>query len=361
MRLFDCQACGNAVHFENASCVECGHLLGYMSDQATLSALEAEGDAWRPLAAPETLFRFCANSVEGACNWLIPTDSPETLCASCRHNLVVPDLSDESHRRAWVALEQAKHYLVYSLLRWHLPLPNRTDDPQEGLGFEFLADVNSPDGTVTQVTTGHDNGRITINIAEADDSEREARRKAMGEPYRTLLGHFRHEIGHFYWDRLVRDDPARLTQCRALFGDDSIDYSAALQQHYAAGPPADWHLRFISAYASSHAWEDFAETWAHYMHMVDALETAYAYGLILRPKAVRRAPLSGMVSFDPYTTGTIDDLLRAWVPLTVAVNSLNRSLGQPDLYPFVMPEAVIAKLGFIHELVRAAGKAFASV
>jgi hypothetical protein len=352
MRLFDCQACGNSLHFENANCVDCGHLLGYIPERTTLSALEPDGDGWRPLAEPNSHYRFCANAVEGACNWLIPGDSPETLCASCRYNLVVPDLKEEGNHRAWVAIEQAKHYLVYSLLRWQLPVPNRMDDPQEGLGFEFLADIVGPGGEIEHVTTGHDHGRITINISEADDAEREARRTAMGEPYRTLLGHFRHEIGHYYWDRLVRDTPERLEAYRALFGDDRADYGASLARHYESGPPPDWSLRFISAYANAHPWEDFAETWAHYMHMVDALETAHAYGLILRPKAARQAPLSGTVSFDPYLNGTIDDLTRAWVPLTVAVNSLNRSLGQPDLYPFVMSEAIIAKLAFIHDLVR---------
>ena len=94
--------------------------------------------------------------------------------------------------------------------------------------------------------TGHENGIITIALAEADGFERERRRLEMGEPYCTLLGHFRHEVGHHFWDLLVRDG-GQLQACRALFGDDSEDYQAALQRHYRDGPVPDWQQRYVSA------------------------------------------------------------------------------------------------------------------
>jgi hypothetical protein len=172
----------------------------------------------------------------------------------------------------------------------------------------------------------------------------------MGEPYRTLLGHFRHEIAHYYWDRLVRDG-GQLERFRAVFGDETRDYGEALQQHYASGPPADWQNSYISAYAASHAWEDFAETWAHYTHIVDGLETARAFGVTIRPSAEAGGPTDVEIDFEPYAAKSAAHLVNYWVPLTVAINSVNRSMGQPDLYPFVLPPPVMAKLQFLHELV----------
>src|SRR6202047_3353338 len=172
----------------------------------------------------------------------------------------------------------------------------------------------------------------------------------MGEPYRTLLGHFRHEIAHYYWDRLVADSPA-IEEFRQLFGDEREHYGAALQQHYADGPAPDWAERFVTAYASSHPWEDFAETWAHYFHMVDTLETAFAFGLRLRPTVAKGAGLAAAIDFDPYAA-EMDRIIDAWLPLTFAVNSINRSMGQPDLYPFVLSPAVISKLAFLHYRIR---------
>jgi hypothetical protein len=199
--------------------------------------------------------------------------------------------------------------------------------------------------------TGHDNGLITINLAEADDSERERQRHQMGEPYRTLLGHFRHEIAHYYWSRLIASSD-RLPEFRDLFGDERKDYARALQDHYAKGPPEDWPSHYVTAYASSHPWEDFAETWAHYFHMVDTLETARAFGVSLRPKVAKGADLTAKIDFDPYRS-EMERIIEAWLPLTFAVNSINRSMGQPDLYPFVVTPTVIAKLTFVHDRIRA--------
>ncbi|WP_075217650.1 zinc-binding metallopeptidase family protein [Mongoliimonas terrestris] len=350
MKLFECQNCRNPVHFENTVCVNCGFRLGYLPEHTLLSAVEPDGDAFTALGDRSRPYVFCDNAGYDACNWLVPAGEDTTLCIACRHNRTVPDLTVDSNLASWRKMELAKHHLFYSLLRWRLPMPDRTEDPEEGLAFDFLADVTAPDGTVERVLTGHDAGLITINIAEADDAEREARRTAMMEPYRTLLGHFRHEVGHYYWDRLVRDR-GNVDQFRALFGDESRDYGEALQTHYTNGPPADWRQSFISTYATAHPWEDFAETWAHYIHMVDALETARAFGLKIRPRIRNAEDLAGEVDFQPYAAANAQDLVDAWVPLTVAINSLNRSMGQPDLYPFVLSVPVMEKLQFIHEIV----------
>ena len=345
MKLFQCRHCGQLVYFENDHCERCGHKLGFLATAMSLSALEPAGEEWRALAAgKDESFRFCANAVWGACNWLVPAGSVETLCAACRHNLVIPDTSLAENVALWQKLERAKHRLIYSLLRLELPLADRTEDPDHGLGFEFLA--VAPDA---RVMTGHDNGRITLALSEADDAERERMRLEMGETYRTLLGHFRHEVGHHYWDVLVRD-AGRLDPCRALFGDDTEDYGAALQRHYDQGPPADWQQHFVSAYASAHPWEDFAETWAHYLHIVDTLESGAAFGLRIRPKLAGGA-LDAALDFDPYRSEDVEQLVDAWLPLVFAVNSLNRAMGQPDLYPFVLAPEVVRKLGFIHDLV----------
>jgi hypothetical protein len=357
MRLFACQGCGNAVHFDNTTCLSCGRRLGYLPERFVVTALEPGDDGSHvALADPARgAVVFCDNARHDACNWLLPAAEAGGLCRCCRHNRVVPDLSVADNLADWRKLEGALHHLFYSLMRWRLPLVDQTEAPDSGLAFDLLAEVADETGAVKPVMTGHADGVITLALAEADDATREARRTALAEPYRTLLGHFRHEIAHYYWDRLVRDG-GQLEACRAIFGDDSADYGAALQRHYAEGPPADWREHFISAYASCHPWEDFAETFAHYTHMVDALETAHAYGLVVRSRVTTASDLEAEVDFDPYVSGGIDDLVAAWVPVTVAVNSLNRSMGQPDLYPFVNTPAVVEKLGFIHHLIRRAGR-----
>jgi hypothetical protein len=200
--------------------------------------------------------------------------------------------------------------------------------------------------------TGHDEGVITLNIVEADDAERESRRVMMGETYRTLVGHFRHEIGHYYWDRLVRDGD-QLEAFRAVFGDERQDYAQALQRHHSVGPSDDWQNAYISRYATSHPWEDFAETWAHYIHIVDALETAQAYGINVNANFLSAKQKTDR-GFDPYRAQSAEQLIRAWVPLTIAINGLNRSMGQPDLYPFVLSPPVMAKLQYVHELIQKA-------
>jgi hypothetical protein len=345
MKLFECQNCGQPFFFENTVCESCGLALGYLPALETVSALKPGKEGWRALADPRVRYRSCANAEHGVCNWLIPTGVPDRFCAACRHNRTIPDLSQPENLAHWRLVEVAKHRLFYTLIKLTLPLKTKAESP-DGLSFDFLADA--PAAAPAPVLTGHADGVITINLAEADDAERERRRHHMGEPYRTLLGHFRHEIAHYYWDRLVADAPS-LAEFRELFGYERDDYGAALQRYYGLGPPGDWSERFITAYASAHPWEDFAETWAHYFHMIDTLETASAFGLVVDPKL--KKGLAARISFDPYDAD-LHRVIESWLPLTFAINSINRSMGQPDLYPFVLSPPVIGKLAFVHDCIR---------
>ncbi|RFB03884.1 zinc-binding metallopeptidase family protein [Parvularcula marina] len=344
MKRQNCPNCGNELHFRNTTCVVCRRQVGYAPLLGTMLAYDPDQEKWRKGDGKTQPYRPCSNQQHLACNWLVPVSDPEPLCVACRHNDTIPDLSDVIHLESWRALELAKRQLFYSILRWGLRAPTAAEAEEGALIFDFLADQIAPDGTVTPVLTGHDNGRITINVAEGDDAERERRRAQLGERYRTAVGHLRHEVGHYYWDRLIRDG-GRVEAFRALFGDEQVDYAEALDRHYKEGPPADWRQRFISEYASSHPWEDWAESFAHYIHMVDGLETAQSYGFQVE---------GASLDFDPYHSGEIGVLIADWVQVTVAVNAVNRSMGQPDLYPFVLSTPVEEKLAFIHETIRQA-------
>jgi hypothetical protein len=352
MKLFECQRCGQQLYFDNTVCMSCGAALGFLPERISLSALEADGDGvWRPSAALNERWRFCSNASYQACNWLVPADGSADRCRACGFNRTIPDLADDRLLTLWRRMEVAKRRLVYSLLRLNLPLINKGEDEKAGLAFDFLADDKVDFRDQPSVMTGHAEGLITINLAEADDAIREQSRNDMAEPYRTLLGHFRHEVGHYYWERLVRDG-SWLERYRELFGDERADYGESLERHHGHGPAAGWQAFFVSAYASAHPWEDFAESFAHYLHIVDTLETALAFRLSIDPIAGRDPSLSADINFDPYREAVFDRLIDAWLPVTYAVNSLNQSMGQPELYPFVLSPVTIGKLRFIHELVR---------
>lgn len=314
MKRFSCPSCDNDVHYENSLCLNCDSAMAFAPADRKMVPLEGVSG--------------CANRDLIGCNWIAQDGG---FCECCAATETIPDLAILNNETRWRRIEEAKRRLYYSLLAFGLP---RSGD-ETRLRFRLLADTVGPDGSVTRVLTGHDNGLITLNIAEADDDHREASRVNLGEPYRTLLGHMRHEVGHFYWDLLVkgRCEP----ECIELFGDHTEDYQQALERHYAIGAPADWQLSRISAYAAAHPWEDFAETWAHYMHMVDGLETAARYGI--GPET------------DAYRGATAEELVAAWVPLSVAMNEMNRAMGQADFYPFITAP-VVEKLGFIHRLIR---------
>ncbi|MEI9947206.1 MAG: putative zinc-binding peptidase [Chitinophagaceae bacterium] len=359
MKLFKCDHCGQPVYFENTFCVQCNASLGFDPQRMDLVALQdGENNSYTlfdskgKVTSSTPHYKYCSNRQYNVCNWLLPHDSEEEFCIACSLNRTIPDLSQPDHLVKWARIEVAKHRLVYSLLRFKLPVISKTQDEDKGIAFDFLADENT-DGE-KRLLTGHNHGLITLNIEEADDAIREMARNQMDEVYRTLVGHFRHEIGHYYWERLI-EDTKRLKPFRELFGDESIDYGEALKEHYNKAPSDEWREKFISAYASSHPWEDWAETWAHYMHIVDTLETAYSFGLTVNPRvADLDNEMSARLNIDPYTTKSIDDIIERWIPLSFVMNSLNRSMGMKDSYPFVINEAVKEKLTFIHETIRAA-------
>jgi hypothetical protein len=348
MKLYTCQFCKNVLYFENRFCGRCNRQVGYAPETDQLCPLEssANGDFFA-LASGGTPRRLCANAEHDVCNWLTPPNSADIFCLACRHNRTVPNVCETINLLRWRQLELAKHRLFYSILRWSLPLQSRAE-AAGGLVFDFLADP--PAAHAPKVMTGHDEGLITIALSEADNATREQRRMEMGEPYRTLLGHFRHEVGHYFWNILVRDR-GKLDSCRKVFGDDRQDYQASLDRHYKEGPPTDWQDGFVSAYATTHPWEDFAESWAHYLHIVDTLEMASAFGLHIEPSVDRSGDFAANLDFDPYVAGTIHDIVKAWLPFVFAMNNVNRSMGQLDLYPFVLAPKVVEKLGFVHALI----------
>ena len=353
MKVFHCDHCGQLLFFENTECVSCGRRVAYLPDVRLVGSLDPDGDTdgtWRsPLSkASGSGYRLCQNDKnEGVCNWAIPADDDGPFCVSCRTTRVVPNLADASGRSAWYRLEVAKRRLLFTLIELGMPLRNRVDDPERGLTFDFLADAD-PGGA--PVLTGHADGVITVNIAEADDAERERRRAAMLEPYRTLLGHMRHESGHYYWDVIIGGTP-ELDEFRSLFGDERADYGASLAAYYEKGAPADWQERFVSAYATSHPWEDWAETWAQYLHMVDTLETAAACGLSLKPRRPDEPTAVKMPQPVAPHPAPFEDLIDSWFPLTYVLNNLNRGLGHGDAYPFVLSTQAIAKLKFVDAVV----------
>jgi len=366
MRTFHCSHCQHLVFFESVACVNCGHALAVLPDTLDMAAVRpvdapaADGAAsppadgstlWEvvraaPPAAPDAplRYRLCANhALHDACNFGV-AESDGPLCVSCRQTRTLPDLAVPDNLRRWRLAEDAKRRLYYELARMRLePIPG-----EAGAQFDFLADIPGQ----PPVMTGHANGVITLNVAEADDGERTQRRVALGEPYRTLLGHLRHESGHYYWDVLILRG-GQLEAFRQVFGDEQQDYAQALQAYYANGPRADWSDEFVSAYATAHPWEDWAETWAHYLHMVDLLETAASYGTEVTTPGLDGALRTRAI--DPFgePAPDFDAMLQRWVPLTLLLNSLTRSLGHPDAYPFAVSNPVVAKLRFVHDVIRA--------
>jgi len=352
-RAYRCR-CGRPVFFRNSQCLACKTPLGYEPERAQVLPLAEAGDGrWTVFGEKAPQYRRCGNFDSAAgCNWLIRASegaqAPE-LCRACRLNRTIPDLTQPENQLLWNRIEGAKRRLVSQLIALDLPVKSKVgEDPEHGLAFDFLR--SPPEGP--RVMTGHADGVITINIEEADDPTRERIRTEMHEPYRTLLGHFRHEVGHYYWDRLVRDTEW-LGPVRELFGDEQQDYAAALKRHHEQGAPADWPQRFVSAYASSHPWEDWAETWAHYLHMVDTVDTALSFGIDADEVELDAEPYGLNALWRPDDPGAEAFLgfLNAWVELTAVLNEMSRSMDQPDFYPFVLPRPAVAKLQLIHTIV----------
>jgi hypothetical protein len=336
MRDFTCPKCGQRLAFENSVCLSCGSALGFSLNEMALLVIASGADSEHGGAVDSSQYQLCANLHLAECNWLVQKESVGGLCRSCALTRTRPNDADTASLRAFAEAEKAKRRLIAELYELKLPIIDRDEDPQYGLAFDLLS------SEFEKVYTGHHNGVITIDLAEGDDVHREQLRKAMDEPYRTLLGHFRHEIGHYYFYLLVDSSAPYSERFRDLFGDPHTDYQAALDRHYSQGAPAGWEKNFVSSYASMHPSEDWAETFAHYLHIRDTLDTAAAFGF---------APAAA--TFERRTLGPsgFDTIIEMWLPLAWALNMVNRSMGKEDLYPFVLPGPVLQKMRFIHTII----------
>lgn len=325
MHKFRCTVCGSQLYFENSVCMTCGSALGYSRTDNEIVAVDDDG---RYVDAQGYVWWVCGNLNLSGCTWLAPIEGGQ--CSSCDMTRVRPNDADLKGLEEYPRAERAKRHMLVELDQLGLTVPNRADDPDNGLCFDLLSSVHE------NVTIGHADGVITIDLAESDDVYRTKVREQLDEPYRTMLGHFRHEVGHYIEWQHVRGDEL-LTRCRELFGDDTLDYQAAIDRHYSDGPPKDWHESYISTYATMHPFEDFAETWAHLMHIHDTVDTAVAFGI------VPAEAVGATRSFEELVT-------LVWIPLSVALNNINRSMGKGDLYPFVLPRPVLDKLSFAASL-----------
>ncbi|MCC7374548.1 MAG: putative zinc-binding peptidase [Verrucomicrobiales bacterium] len=353
MKAFHC-TCRQPLFFDNNRCLRCGSEVAYDPTSQRLTPLKpAKSGRWllaRDTRKPKPQFRFCANRTEAsACNWLVPADSGDALCLSCQLTRTIPILARPKNPERLRELEAAKRRVLFVLQELKLPLTPKSTDPERGLAFDFLESLPGE----PRVLTGHAEGLITLNVAEADDDYRERHRDNLREPYRTVIGHLRHELAHYYWDLLIRDTPW-LEPFRKTFGDERTNYAAALELHYADGPAPDWRSKFISAYAASHPWEDWAESWAHYLHLKSTLETVQTYGLNTAKVPIQIEPFGLEALGESADFADAEDFLRwinAWVVLTTVLNEVSRSMGQPDLYPFVLNGPAVEKLYFVHRVI----------
>lgn len=361
MQTFKC-SCGNRLFFENSVCQKCGKQTGFDPQRMLMLDISpAQNKFWVSEQFPDELYRKCNHySQHNTCNWLIPARDAHEFCQACRLNKIIPDLDKPENLTRWYRLERAKRRTLYNVYRIGLQVPSLKEQPDIGLEFCFKEDVKKFDPyrqelvTYEHIMTGHDRGTITINIEEADHAIREALRENMNEPYRTTLGHIRHEIGHYFWDRLIANT-LQVESFRTQFGDERHDYKVTLQRYYQQGPSPNWQDNFISAYASSHPWEDWAESWAHYLHITDTMETAYDFGFIIEGRAI---PKPSTVQNDSANSENIylrtvsfDEMLTDWLRLTIAMNALNRSMGLRDAYPFSVSAKVGDKLRYVHNLI----------
>jgi hypothetical protein len=336
VRDFTCPKCGQHLTFESSLCLSCGSALGFSLSQMALLVIAAGEESEHAGFVDAATCQLCANLHLAECNWLVEVEPTRQLCASCVLTRTRPSDADAKALAAFAEAEHAKRRLIAELSELKLPIVGRDEDPEFGLAFDLLSSEQQ------EVLTGHHNGVITLDLAEGDDVHREQLRIEMDEPYRTLLGHFRHEIGHYYFYRLVAPSQKYLERFGELFGDPDADYQEALDRHYRDGAPQGWEDSYVSSYATMHPAEDWAETFAHYLHIRDTLDTAAAFGMASANATFERRVL-GPSGFDT--------IIEMWLPLAWALNMVNRSMGRDDLYPFVLPAAVLDKMRFIHTII----------
>ena len=334
MLAFACPTCERLVTFESTHCLHCGSELGFDLPSRAMAKIATGGS--------ESGYRRCANAKLAACNWLAEREG--WLCASCQLTRTRPNDTDGPGLGGFAAAETAKRRLLFELTDLGLPI-HSWREKQGGLAFDLLSSQHAP------VTTGQADGVITLDLHETDPAHRERMRLRMGEPYRTVLGHLRHEVGHYYQPILIAPGSAAETRCREIFGDDRKDYSEAMDRYYAAGAPGGWEQSFVSAYATMHPWEDWAETFAHYLHIRDTSQTAAAYGIRVAGPSIATADVAPLRAVPSEEAGATRAMLDAWIPMTYALNAVSRSMGESDLYPFVLSPEVKRKLEFIGGLV----------
>jgi hypothetical protein len=336
MRDFICPNCGQHLSFENSVCLSCGSRLGFSLEDKAFLVIATGEDSEHGGAVDAADYQLCANLHAAKCNWLVKVAPVRRLCQSCVLTRTRPNNTDTEAMAAFALAEQAKRRLIAELYELKLPIVGRDEDREYGLAFDLLSSATQ------KVFTGHDNGVITLDLAEGDDVHREQLRTSMDEPYRTLLGHFRHEVGHYYFYRLVGTSSAYQQRFTELFGDPDADYQAALDRHYSEGAPKGWEKNYVSSYATMHPAEDWAETFAHYLHIRDTLDTAAAFTF---------APANATFDRKQLGPSGFDTIIELWVPLAWALNMVNRSMGKDDLYPFVLPVPVLEKMRFIHTVI----------
>lgn len=335
-----CPVCSRALSFESRHCEGCLRALGFAWWDDAFLALDDGQAGWIDASGQRHDLIPCGNATFGVCNWLVSSGAGDDRCIACRLNRTIPDLTITGVLDRWRRIEDAKRRMLHGVLKLGLSITAHGRAPP--ITFDFLYDPAAERGGAPQFTTGHAFGVITLNVIEADDAARERIRQSLNEPYRTLLGHFRHEIAHYYWQRLVDGSPDQ-GPFRKLFGDERENYGAALQRYYEAGAPPNWQEHYISAYASTHPWEDFAETFAHYLYIVDTLATIHE---------ARLGHVGGVevATLDPYTA-SFAEVGSAWVHMAFKLNEISRSMGHRDLYPFSLSPGVMLKLDFVHRLV----------
>jgi hypothetical protein len=346
MRSFKC-SCGNQLFFDNSICMSCKREVGWCPCCHAIVDVTSKDDGSFLCATCQTSLVKCSNySSHNVCNRFVAIKSGEgtqketsagVFCDCCRFNRIIPDLKVQGNREKWYRLEAAKRRTIYDLDLIGLPYGNAADGITPPLMFDFKGDL-IPDrnyrdlGPAQKIYTGHDNGVITINIQEADDIEREKMRVNMHEAQRSLLGHFRHEFGHYIWDVVIKNK--REPDFIAAFGDhNNPTYDQALREYYQKGSKPEWLLNYVSAYATMHPWEDFAETFAVYLDMSSSLDTA-ANGQLI----------------DPVDPADLDAMVEAYKRLGIALNEMNRTIGLLDFLPEVFAKPIVEKLRFVHSL-----------
>lgn len=351
MRAFACPVCNDFTPFEQDRCPSCQanlslHLPSKSMYATTDGVAIVDGQRWVRCTQADTL----------GCNWLTPAEQADDdayqrgrcLADSLIRHEPAPD--DTLAREKLVPATQALRRLIYQLSDIGLPIEPWWRS-EGGLAFDLLSSYT----TGEKVIIGHAGGVITIDLVETLDAYREQLRVTLGEPYRTMLGHFRHEVGHYYQNILVENGSGAtryLPECRTLFGDETASYRDGIARHYKFGAPDNWQASFISEYATMHPWEDFAECFAHYLHITDTIDTCREAGMVLQAQRVRFSAPRDIVALESYADVPVERLLFDWKWMSLFFNRVNTAMGKHPLYPFELPPPVISKLGFVHRVIR---------